>query len=173
MDSVTNHSTFFLTSRFPEKVAIQLNDTHPTIAVPELLRILLDQEGMRYCQYISKLNIILSWDTAVKIARATFAYTNHTVLPEALEKWNVPLIENVLPRHLQIIYNINSQFLAEVVAKWPNDPSMLGKVIRRLFQHIYAVPALYHRGIISQEGENGPSCNHYEPQSQRCCKNPL
>ena len=98
-------------SLFPEKVAIQLNDTHPALAVPELMRILLDEYRME-------------WDESWKLVKAVFAYTNHTLLPEALEKWSVPLFEKVLPRHLQIIYEINSHFLEEVEAKWPGDDAM-------------------------------------------------
>jgi len=93
---------------FPEKVAIQLNDTHPAIAVPELMRILVDEEG-------------LEWNYAWELTRRTFAYTNHTLLPEALEKWSVPLFEKVLPRHLQIIYGVNELVLNEVEALWPGD----------------------------------------------------
>lgn len=94
---------------FPEKAVIQLNDTHPAITVAELMRILVDEEG-------------LEWDRAWGIVRRSCNYTNHTLLPEALEQWSVPLFERVLPRHLQIIYEINRRFLEdEVEAVWPGN----------------------------------------------------
>ncbi|TVY56841.1 Glycogen phosphorylase [Lachnellula suecica] len=102
-------------SEFPDQVAIQLNDTHPTLATVELQRILIDLEG-------------LEWDEAWTIVTKTFGYTNHTVLPEALEKWSVPLMQNLLPRHLQIIYEINMYFLQSVERKFPGDREMLGRV---------------------------------------------
>jgi len=96
-------------SEFPSKAAIQLNDTHPAVAIPELMRILVDEEG-------------LPWAQAWSICQETFSYTNHTLLPEALEMWSVALFERVLPRHLQIIYQINQLFLeGDVEAKWPGD----------------------------------------------------
>jgi starch phosphorylase len=93
---------------FSDKVAVQLNDTHPAIAVVELMRILVDEHDV-------------SWDAAWKIVTRTFAYTNHTLLPEALEKWGVPLFERVLPRHLQIIYDINARLMQAVDQQWPGD----------------------------------------------------
>jgi starch phosphorylase len=102
-------------SEFPDQVAIQLNDTHPTLAIVELQRILIDKEG-------------LEWDEAWSIVTKTFGYTNHTVLPEALEKWSVPLMQNLLPRHLQLIYEINLFFLQSVEKRFPNDRDILSRV---------------------------------------------
>ena len=97
---------------FPNKVAIQLNDTHPSLAVAELMRILMDEEH-------------LGWDQAWNITQQTLGYTNHTLMPEALEKWPVHLFEQFLPRHLTIIYEINRRFLRKVMNKYPNDPNKI------------------------------------------------
>jgi starch phosphorylase len=102
-------------TRFPEKVAIQLNDTHPTMAVPELMRILLDEAH-------------LGWDQAWDITKRTLAYTNHTLLPEALEKWPVDWFAMVAPRLLEIIYEINRRFLDEVRQAHPGDEALVERV---------------------------------------------
>ncbi|WP_225913812.1 glycogen/starch/alpha-glucan phosphorylase [Leptolyngbya ohadii] len=107
-----NHTTF---DEFPEKAAIQLNDTHPAIGVAELMRLLIDEYG-------------LDWDKAWDITQRTFAYTNHTLLSEALERWSVSLFGRLLPRHLEIIYEINFHFLNEVRAKYPDEPEKLARM---------------------------------------------
>lgn len=101
--------------KLPDLVAIQLNDTHPALAIPELMRLLVDEEGLEWDQ---------AWDITVK----TFAYTNHTVLPEALEEWPVRLLERVLPRHLEIIYLINHNFLQNIAMRYPGDTEILKRV---------------------------------------------
>ena len=107
-----NNETF---DKFPDRVAVQLNDTHPAIAIPELMRILLDLEG-------------LNWEKAWDICTRTFAYTNHTLMPEALERWSVDMIGKVLPRHLQIIYEINQRFLDQVSQHYPGDLGKIGRM---------------------------------------------
>ncbi len=100
---------------FPAKVAIQMNDTHPALAVAELMRILVDEKN-------------LEWEQAWEIAQESVAYTNHTLLPEALERWPVPLLEHVLPRHLQIIHEINRRFLEQVSAVFPGNIDRLRRM---------------------------------------------
>ena len=102
-------------SSFPDKVAIQMNDTHPSLAVPELMRILLDQ-------------VHLEWDEAWQITQKTLAYTNHTLLPEALEKWSVAWLQEMLPRQLEIIYEINRRFLSNVGRGFPGDQERIQRV---------------------------------------------
>ena len=102
-------------SGFHEKYAVQLNDTHPAVAVAELMRLLLDVHGM-------------GWDEAWEITRRTFAYTNHTLLPEALEKWPVEMFGAVLPRHLEIVYEINRRFLDEVRERYPGDARRVARL---------------------------------------------
>lgn len=99
----------------PSQIAVQLNDTHPTLAIVELMRILLDIEG-------------LSWQEAWNLCNKVFAYTNHTVLPEALEKWPVELIENLLPRHMRLIYDINHRFLKQIETAFPGDVGKLRRM---------------------------------------------
>jgi starch phosphorylase len=100
---------------FHKRFAGQMNDTHPSIAVAELMRLLMDEHGM-------------GWDQAWKITRHTFAFTNHTLLPEALESWSLPLFKSVLPRHLEIIYEINRHFLDEVRIQYPGDNERLARM---------------------------------------------
>lgn len=133
---------------FADKVTVQLNDTHPAIAIAELTRILVDEEDQ-------------GWTDAWSIVTSTFAYTNHTLLPEALEKWGVGLFGRVLPRHLQIIYEINRRHLEDVAAKWPGDLEKLrecsivdesgGKQLR-----------MAHLSVVGSHAVNGVAALHTE-----------
>ena len=102
-------------NRFPDKVAVQLNDTHPAVSIAELMRILLDDAA-------------LGWDQAWGITQRTFAYTNHTLLPEALERWPVSWFETILPRHLEIIYEINHRFLNQVRGRYAGDEGRVARM---------------------------------------------
>jgi starch phosphorylase len=131
-----------------EKVCIHLNDTHPTLAIVELMRILIDQEGFR-------------WEEAWEVITKTFAYTNHTLMPEALESWSVDLLGVVLPRHLEIIYEINSRFLAEVTKRFPGDVERL----RRMSIVQEGDPKrvrMAHLAIVAGFSVNGVSALHTE-----------
>jgi len=130
---------------FADQVAIQLNDTHPTIAVAELMRILVDEE-------------FLSWDAAWDICRHTFAYTNHTVLPEALETWPADLMGRVLPRHLEIITEIDRRFLAEVEARYPGDSARQNRmaIIDRASHRV----RMAHLAIVGSHAVNGVAKLH-------------
>jgi glycogen phosphorylase len=132
--------------KLPEKVAIQCNDTHPNLAIPELMRFLVDEEGLEWD---------LAWDITVK----TMAYTNHTLLPEALEKWPVSLLRNLLPRHLQIIYEINRRFLQSVQAEIGDDR---GKISRLSIVGEGENPVVHMAslGIVGSHKINGVAAMH-------------
>jgi starch phosphorylase len=108
----STHPTF---DQFADKVAIQLNDTHPAIGIAELMRVLIDNEG-------------LTWTLAWRLTVASFGYTNHTLLPEALERWPAPIFQRLLPRHLEIIYEINRRFLRQVMDAFPQDDGRLSRM---------------------------------------------
>ena len=132
----------------PDHVAIQLNDTHPALAVAELMRILLDEAH-------------LGWDEAWDISVRTLAYTNHTLLPEALERWPIELFELLVPRHLEIIYEINRRFLDEVSARYPGDDSR-----RQRMSLIEETPArkvrMAHLAVVGTHSTNGVAEIHSE-----------
>ena len=100
---------------FPDKVFMQLNDTHPSLAIVELMRLLIDREG-------------LGWDQAWGITTASTGYTNHTILSEAMEKWPISMLEQHLPRHLNIIYEMNGRFMREVAVRYPFDGQRLSRM---------------------------------------------
>jgi len=135
-------------SLFPDRIAIQLNDTHPAIAIAELMRILLDEHGVR-------------WDDAWRITVKTFGYTNHTLMPEALEKWPVRLFEQILPRHLMIVYEINRRFLRTVVTRFPNDHD---RVVRMslIEEGKEKKVRMSHLGVVGSHSVNGVAALHSE-----------
>ncbi len=130
----------------PEKAAIQLNDTHPAIAIAELTRILLDDKH-------------LDWDTTWDIVTRTFAYTNHTLLPEALEKWSAGLFEKVLPRHLQLIYEINHRFMGEVAQHWPGRNDIL-QALSIIEEGEHKMIRMAHLAVIGSHTVNGVAALH-------------
>jgi glycogen phosphorylase len=133
---------------FPNSVAIQLNDTHPSIAIPELMRLLMDDEG-------------LEWDEAWSICQKTFAYTNHTVLPEALETWPVDLIGRLLPRHLEIICEINRRFL-EIVNQTNGDEPDLPAKLSIIKEGADRLVRMSHLAIVGSHAVNGVAALHTE-----------
>ena len=141
---------------FTEEVAVQLNDTHPAIAIPELMRLLLDEEG-------------LGWEEAWEIGVGTFGYTNHTLLPEALETWSVDLFGRILPRHLEIVYEINRRFLAEVEARFPGDQDRLRRM-SLIAEEDEPKVRMAHLAIIGSHSTNGVAELHTHLQKTRIFK---
>lgn len=133
---------------FADKVAIQLNDTHPAVSIPEFIRLLVDGEG-------------LTWEYAWNLTTRVFAYTNHTLMPEALEKWSVSLFERLLPRHMQIIYEINARFLREVSMRWPMDAERLSRMSIIQETPEKAVRMAY-LSIVGSHSVNGVAALHTE-----------
>ncbi|KRX89032.1 Glycogen phosphorylase, partial [Trichinella pseudospiralis] len=136
---------------FPDKVAIQLNDTHPAMAIPEFMRIMVDLESMTWNE---------AWDICVR----TFAYTNHTVLPEALERWSCRMLENLLPRHLEIIYEINQKFLDSILRRWPGDVDRMRRMslVEEADQFGEKRINMAHLCIVGSHAVNGVAAIHSE-----------
>ena len=132
----------------PDKAAIQLNDTHPAIAIPELMRQLIDIYG-------------LPWEDAWEITSGCIAYTNHTLLPEALEQWSVELLGRLLPRHLQIIYEINHRFLRHVWTASPNDPGRMERM-SLIQEHPYKAVRMAYLATVGSHSVNGVAALHSE-----------
>ncbi len=133
---------------FPQKIAIQLNDTHPALAVAELMRLFVDEYDLR-------------WEMAWDLTRSAVAYTNHTLLPEALERWPLALLERVVPRHLQIIQEINRRFLAEIQTVWPEDHDRARRM--SIIEDGHEPQArMAHLAIVGSHSVNGVSALHSE-----------
>ena len=135
-------------STLPERVAVQMNDTHPALCVAELMRILLDQAG-------------LSWEVAWDITLRTLAYTNHTLLPEALEKWPVSLFETLIPRQLEIIYEINRRFIDDVRRRFPGDESRVRRV-SLIEEEPSRRVRMAHLAVVGSHSTNGVAAIHSE-----------
>jgi len=148
------HEDFTL---LPEKVAIQLNDTHPSLGVAELMRILMDEEG-------------LPWSAAWDITERTFAYTNHTLMAEALEKWPVSLFSYLLPRHLQIIYEINRRFLKQVSIQYPNNKYKL-KELSIIEESNEKMVRMANLSIVGSHSVNGVAELHTDLLKKEIAKN--
>jgi len=133
---------------FSDKVAVQLNDTHPTISCAELFRLLMDEEK-------------LGWEEAAVIVGKTFAYTNHTVLPEALEKWSLPLFSRVLPRHLDIIFEINRRHMEQVSKRYPNNDRIL-RELSIIDENGAKAVRMAHLAIVCSHHVNGVAAIHSE-----------
>jgi starch phosphorylase len=133
-------------SNFPDKAFVQLNDTHPALVIPELMRLLMDTEG-------------IGWDQAWGITQKSVGYTNHTILPEAMEKWPVSLVDRLLPRHLQIIYEINRRFMREVATRYPMDTARLGRMSIIDDSHHPQV-RMAHLAIVGSCSVNGVAALH-------------
>uniref|UniRef100_A0A0N4ZWW1 Alpha-1,4 glucan phosphorylase n=2 Tax=Parastrongyloides trichosuri TaxID=131310 RepID=A0A0N4ZWW1_PARTI len=138
-------------STFSDKVAIQLNDTHPSIGIPEFIRLLVDVEGLDMKQ---------AWDICV----GTYAYTNHTLLPEALERWPISLVQNLLPRHLEIIYDINQMFMDEVARRYPGDFDRMRRmsIVEEADSMGEKRINMAHLCIVSSHAVNGVAALHSE-----------
>ncbi len=137
------HDSF---DQFSDSVAVQLNDTHPSIAIPELMRLLVDMEGV-------------PWEKAWQICVNTFGYTNHTLMPEALETWPVELMGRMLPRHLEIIYEINHHFLQEVAARFPDDTDKL-RELSLIEEGPVKRVRMAHLAIVGSHSVNGVAALH-------------
>jgi glycogen phosphorylase len=143
-------------ARLPDKAAIQLNDTHPTLAVAELMRILLDQAG-------------LGWDQAWDLTQRTLAYTNHTLLPEALEKWPLRYFEQLVPRQLEIIFEINRRFLNAVRHRYPNDEARVARV-SLIEEGAEKKVRMANLAIVGSHSTNGVAAIHSELLRTRTVK---
>ncbi len=144
------HDTF---DKFTDMVAVQLNDTHPAIAIPELMRLLLDIEG-------------LGWEESWNICVNTFGYTNHTLMPEALERWRVDMMGKVLPRHLQIIYEINRRFLVELTEKYPGNERKI-RDLSIIEEGPVKMVRMAHLAIIGSHSVNGVAELHSQLLKER------
>ncbi|MEI8176672.1 MAG: glycogen/starch/alpha-glucan phosphorylase [Candidatus Omnitrophota bacterium] len=134
--------------KLPDKVTIQLNDTHPSLAIAELMRVLLDDYDF-------------AWDDAWSVVTGVFAYTNHTLMPEALERWSVDMLSSLLPRHLQIIYEINARFLNDVADRFPGDHNLLNRV-SIIEEGVPKKVRMSHLCVVGSYAVNGVSKLHSE-----------